>query len=93
MRMSLGSRSRGAGPAFRQSIQLSGHPARMKKTFLDDFSNSGRPFDAIVKVGKPARPRRYREKTVTGKGEIMTQYLVAIHHPDGYDGSLGALRS
>jgi hypothetical protein len=27
-------------------------------------------------------------KTVTGKGEIMTQYLVAIHHPDGYDGSL-----
>jgi hypothetical protein len=21
------------------------------------------------------------------KGEIMTQYLVAIHHPDGYDGS------
>jgi hypothetical protein len=23
-----------------------------------------------------------------GKGEIMPQYLVAIHHPDGYDGSL-----
>jgi hypothetical protein len=22
------------------------------------------------------------------KGEIMPQYLVAIHHPDGYDGSL-----
>jgi hypothetical protein len=21
------------------------------------------------------------------KGEIMTRYLVAIHHPDGYDGS------
>jgi hypothetical protein len=22
-----------------------------------------------------------------GKGEIMPQYLVAIHHPDGYDGT------
>jgi hypothetical protein len=36
-----------------------------------------------VKAGQPARP-----KTVAGKGEIMTQYLVAIHHPDNYDGSL-----
>jgi hypothetical protein len=36
-----------------------------------------------VKAGQPPGP-----KTVTGKGEIMTQYLVAIHHPDGYDGSL-----
>jgi hypothetical protein len=27
-------------------------------------------------------------KTATGKGEIMPQYLVAIHHPEGYDGSL-----
>jgi hypothetical protein len=26
-------------------------------------------------------------KTVTGKGEIMTQYLVAIHHPDDFDPS------
>jgi len=30
--------------------------------------------------GQTARP-----KTVTGKGEVMTQYLVAIHHPDDYD--------
>jgi hypothetical protein len=36
-----------------------------------------------VKEGQP--PGR---KTVAGKGEIMPQYLVAIHHPDGYDGSL-----
>jgi hypothetical protein len=36
-----------------------------------------------MKAGQP--PGR---KTVTGKGEIMPQYLVAIHHPDGYDGSL-----
>jgi hypothetical protein len=27
-------------------------------------------------------------KTVAGKGEIMPQYLVAIYHPNGYDGSL-----
>ncbi|HXP11441.1 MAG TPA: YciI family protein [Acidobacteriaceae bacterium] len=40
-----------------------------------------RPFDYIVKAGQlPA-------KTVTGKGEIMTQYLVAIHHPDDFDPS------
>ena len=32
--------------------------------------------------GQPARP-----KTVTGKGEVRTQYLVAIHHPDDYDPS------
>jgi hypothetical protein len=36
-----------------------------------------------VKAGQLAGP-----KTVTGEGEIMTQYLVAIHHPEGYDGSL-----
>src|SRR3984893_15684573 len=33
--------------------------------------------------GQPAGP-----KTVTGKGEVMTQYLVAIHHPDDYDPSV-----
>jgi hypothetical protein len=32
--------------------------------------------------GQPARP-----KTGTGKGEVRTQYLVAIHHPDDYDPS------
>jgi hypothetical protein len=37
----------------------------------------------VVKAGQPPGP-----KTVTEKGEIMPQYLVAIHHPDGYDGSL-----
>jgi hypothetical protein len=41
-----------------------------------------RPFVYVVKAGQAAHP-----KTVTGKGEIMPQYLVAIHHPDGYDGS------
>jgi hypothetical protein len=35
-----------------------------------------------VKAGEAPDP-----KTATGKGEIMPQYLVAIHHPDGYDGS------
>jgi hypothetical protein len=34
-----------------------------------------------VKAGNSARP-----KTVTG--EIMPQYLVAIHHPDDYDPSV-----
>ena len=42
---------------------------------------SVRPFDQIVKEGNSARP-----KTVTG--EIMPQYLVAIHHPDDYDPSV-----
>jgi hypothetical protein len=42
---------------------------------------SVRPFDQIVKAGNSARP-----KTVTG--EIMPQYLVAIHHPDDYDPSV-----
>jgi hypothetical protein len=31
--------------------------------------------------------RSLQQKTVTGEGEIMTQYLVAIHHPDDYDPS------
>jgi hypothetical protein len=35
----------------------------------------------MVKAGQPARP-----KTITG--EVMTQYLVAIHHPDDYDPSV-----
>src|SRR6202451_3993061 len=41
------------------------------------------PFVYLVKVWQQPGP-----KTVSGKGEIMPQYLVAIHHPDGYDGSL-----
>ena len=35
----------------------------------------------MVKAGQPASA-----KTVTGK--VMTQYLVAIHHPDDYDPSV-----
>jgi hypothetical protein len=42
-----------------------------------------RPFVYLVKAGQALGP-----ETVIGKGEIMAQYLVAIHHPDGYDGSL-----
>jgi hypothetical protein len=34
-----------------------------------------------VKAGNSARP-----KTVTG--EIMPQFLVAVHHPDDYDPSV-----
>jgi RNA polymerase sigma-70 factor, ECF subfamily len=41
-----------------------------------------RPFVYVVKAWQPPGP-----KTVTGEGEIMTQYLVAIHHPDGDDPS------
>jgi hypothetical protein len=39
------------------------------------------PFDYTVKAGHFARP-----KTITG--EVMPQYLVAIHHPDDYDPSV-----
>jgi hypothetical protein len=42
---------------------------------------SVRPFDPMVKAGNSVRP-----KTVTG--EIMPQYLIAIHHPDDYDPSV-----
>jgi hypothetical protein len=45
-----------------------------------------------VKQGnRPARKIKTEElkiKTVTGEGEIMPQYLVAIHHPDDYDSSV-----
>jgi len=34
-----------------------------------------------VKAGQPARPKIV-------KGDVMTQYLVAIHHPDDYDPSI-----
>jgi hypothetical protein len=39
----------------------------------------------MVKAGQPTRPRPHRKKTVTGKGEIMPQFLVAVHHPDDFD--------
>jgi hypothetical protein len=41
-----------------------------------------RPFDYIVRQGN--RPAR---RPLHDKGEIMTQYLVAIHHPDDYEPS------
>ena len=40
-----------------------------------------RPFDQIVKAGNSAQPK-------TATGEIMPQYLVAIHHSDDYDPSV-----
>jgi hypothetical protein len=50
---------------------------------LGDLSNAGPPFDYIVKQVQPPSL-----KTVKGRGEIMPQYLVAIHHPDDYDPSV-----
>jgi hypothetical protein len=40
-----------------------------------------RPFVIMGTAGQPARPK-------TAAGEVMTQYLVAIHHPDDYDPSV-----
>ena len=37
-------------------------------------------FDPFAQGGQTVRPREY-------KGKEMPQYLVAIHHPDDYDGS------
>src|ERR1019366_4805509 len=42
-----------------------------------------RLFDYRVKARQSARP-----KTLTGKGEVMPQYLVAIYHPVDYDPSV-----
>jgi hypothetical protein len=43
------------------------------------------PFDYMVKAGQPSRPNAVTEKqTATVEGEIMAQYLVAIHHPDNH---------
>ncbi len=47
-----------------------------------------RPFDYIVKAGQPARPNAVTKgRPLQENGEIMAQYLVAIHHPDDYDPS------
>jgi hypothetical protein len=40
-----------------------------------------RPFVYAVETGQSARPKSV-------PGEVMTQYLVAIHHPDDYDPSV-----
>jgi hypothetical protein len=53
---------------------------RKKQFFLTICRIPVRPFDYVVKTGQVARL-----KTVTG--EIMTQYLVAIQHPDNFDPS------
>jgi hypothetical protein len=47
-----------------------------------------RPFDYMVKAGQPARPTPLQKEYPTEEGEIMAQYLVAIHHPDNYDPSV-----
>jgi hypothetical protein len=49
---------------------------------LDDLSNSG-PAVRLYREGRTTGPPEDREN-----GEIMTQYLVAIHHPDDYDPSV-----
>jgi hypothetical protein len=59
--------------------------ARKKKNFLDELSNSVRPFDYMVKAGQSARPKT-KIKTVTGE-KIMPQYLVANYLPDNFDPS------
>ena len=58
-----------------------------------DETNAVKKLSALCRI--PVRPFDYREgratvgpKTVTGKGEIMPQYLVAIHHPDDWDASI-----
>ena len=68
-------------------------PRRKNKDFLDNLSNSVRPFDYIVKAGQTARPKtkeegRHKIKSVKENGEIMAQYLVAIHHRDDFDPSV-----
>src|SRR3984885_8637594 len=49
---------------------------------LDDLSNSS-PAVRRYSEGRPTGPRT----PLQDKGKIMTQYLVAIHHPDDYDPS------
>jgi hypothetical protein len=49
------------------------------------LSNSGQPFDYMAKAGQ--LDRRTPLQTLHENGEIMPQYLVAIQHPDNYDGS------
>jgi hypothetical protein len=56
--------------------------AGKKKNFLGNLSKSG-PAVRLYREGRqPPGP-----KTVTGKGEIMPRYLVAIHLPDDFDPS------
>src|SRR5258708_1970425 len=62
-------------------VQAGLGPIEMRPDADADLSEMRRASEQRrAKAGQPARP-----KTVTGKGEVMTQYLVAIHHPDDYD--------
>jgi hypothetical protein len=52
---------------------------------IKDIEASGHSlseFGDVVKAGQPPGAKSAKEK-----GEIMAQYLVAIHHPDNYDPS------
>jgi hypothetical protein len=49
---------------------------------IKDIEGSLREFGDVVKPGQPLGAKSVKEK-----GEIMVQYLVAIHHPDNYDPS------
>jgi hypothetical protein len=46
------------------------------------LSKFGPAFDYVVRAGQPPGATKVKEK-----GEIMAQYLVAIHHPDNFDPS------
>jgi hypothetical protein len=64
-------------------------PKRKKKNFRDDLSNSG-PAVRLYGEGRATGPPNAvtEKKTAAVEGEIMAQYLVAIHHPDNYDPSV-----
>jgi hypothetical protein len=49
--------------------------------FLGRLSNSSLAVRLCSEDGATGSP----EDRYTNKGEIMPQYLVAIHHPDNYD--------
>src|SRR4029077_4228010 len=54
------------------------------------LSNSG-PAVRLYGEGRATGPPdedRYRKRPLQQNGEIMTQYLVAIYHPDDYDPSV-----
>jgi hypothetical protein len=54
---------------------------RSNEIFLDDLSDSALAIRRYSEGRQPARPM-----AITG--DVMTQYLVAIHHPDNYDPSV-----
>jgi hypothetical protein len=56
--------SRRRVPHFSRSARNGAFSLRKKKNFLDDLSNSGWPFDYIVKAGQAARPKTKELKTV-----------------------------